>query len=158
MKNSSKCPWSKTILVISIITFIALFAISAYLFASDPNNYMQVCVAILIVVVLLVTFALTPLRVIVEEKGVTVRLMCGRKFVPRDQIVKVVPFKNDAGTIRLFGSGGLFGFTGIFRNAELGVFSCLATDLKKSYVIYRKDKRPVVISVDDPEIWKELGQ
>lgn len=54
------------------------------------------------------------------------------------------------GSIRLFGNGGFFAFSGWYRNKKLGVYHLYATDMKKAVVIRFSDKT-VVISPDDPE-------
>ena len=53
------------------------------------------------------------------------------------------------GSIRLFGNGGFFAFSGWYRNKKLGVYHLYATDMKKAVVIRFSDKT-VVISPDDP--------
>jgi hypothetical protein len=53
------------------------------------------------------------------------------------------------GSIRLFGNGGFFSFTGWFRNKKLGVYHAYATDMKRAVVLRFSDKT-VVITPDDP--------
>lgn len=53
------------------------------------------------------------------------------------------------GSIRLFGNGGLFSFTGIFRSPKLGRYRAYVTDPRRS-VILRFADRVVVISPADP--------
>lgn len=47
------------------------------------------------------------------------------------------------------GNGGLFSFTGWYRNKILGVYRAWVTDLR-STVILRFEKRAVVLSPADP--------
>jgi hypothetical protein len=53
-------------------------------------------------------------------------------------------------SLRLFGNGGFFSFTGWFRNKKLGVYRAYATDTKKA-VVLRFSDRTVVITPDDPQ-------
>jgi hypothetical protein len=53
-------------------------------------------------------------------------------------------------SIRLCGSGGLFGFFGWFRNKTLGTYRAYGTDPKKTVVIKLKN-RTIVITPQDPE-------
>jgi hypothetical protein len=48
-------------------------------------------------------------------------------------------------SMRLFGNGGLFSFTGWYRNRELGTYRAYVTDLNRTIVI-RLSHRTVVIS------------
>ncbi len=52
-------------------------------------------------------------------------------------------------SIRLFGNGGLFSVTGIFRNAALGSYRAFVTDPKKA-VVLKYESRVVVVSPADP--------
>ncbi len=54
------------------------------------------------------------------------------------------------GSLRLFGNGGFFSFTGWFRNKKLGVYRAYATDTKRTVVLRFSDKT-VVITPDDPQ-------
>jgi hypothetical protein len=54
------------------------------------------------------------------------------------------------GSIRLFGNGGFFSFTGWFRNKKLGVYRAFATDAKRA-VVLRFSGKPIVITPDDPQ-------
>lgn len=52
-------------------------------------------------------------------------------------------------SIRTFGNGGLFCFSGLFYNKALGSYRAFATDLKRS-VVLRFSDRVVVVTPDDP--------
>jgi len=55
-----------------------------------------------------------------------------------------------AGSIRTFGNGGLFSFTGLFWNRALGSYRAYVTDQEKCVVIKFRN-RVVVVSPDSPE-------
>ena len=54
------------------------------------------------------------------------------------------------GSLRLLGSGGLFGFFGVFRNRPLGVYRAYATDPQRA-VVLKLSGRTVVVTPDDPD-------
>jgi hypothetical protein len=54
------------------------------------------------------------------------------------------------GSIRVFGNGGLFSFTGVFRSPKLGRYRAFVTDPART-VILRFTDRVVVLSPADPE-------
>jgi hypothetical protein len=54
------------------------------------------------------------------------------------------------GSLRLFGNGGFFSFTGWFRNKKLGAYRAFATDAKRA-VVLRFAGKTVVITPDDPQ-------
>lgn len=53
------------------------------------------------------------------------------------------------GSIRMFGNGGMFSFTGMFRNHVLGSYRAWMTNSEDTVVLEFED-RTVVISPDDP--------
>lgn len=54
--------------------------------------------------------------------------------------------------LRVFGNGGFFGFTGLFRVRDLGVVRCWATRLgRPTVLVHRATGRPVLLGVDDTE-------
>jgi Bacterial PH domain len=54
------------------------------------------------------------------------------------------------GSLRLLGNGGLFSFTGWFRNRTLGMYRAFVTDPRRA-VVLRLPQRTVVVSPADPE-------
>jgi hypothetical protein len=65
-------------------------------------------------------------------------------------------FEPDAmrGSIRLLGNGGLFSFTGWFRNRTLGTYRAFATDLHRT-VVLRFASRTIVVSPSAPEAFAD---
>jgi PH (Pleckstrin Homology) domain-containing protein len=53
-------------------------------------------------------------------------------------------------SIRLFGNGGLFSFSGWFRNRELGTYRAFVTDPSRAVVLHFP-KRTVVVSPSAPD-------
>ncbi|MET0987929.1 MAG: PH domain-containing protein [Steroidobacteraceae bacterium] len=89
-------------------------------------------------------YVLTDVEVIVRRFGFTTHLpLAGLKSVTGD---------NDAmrSSLRLFGNGGLFSFTGEFWNRRLGRYRALATDPDRA-VVLKYPKRTIVITPHDPQ-------
>jgi hypothetical protein len=54
------------------------------------------------------------------------------------------------GSIRIFGNGGLFSFSGSFRNRKLGSYRAYVTDVKNAVVI-KLPSGVLVVSPDSPD-------
>jgi len=54
-----------------------------------------------------------------------------------------------AGSIRVFGNGGLFAVTGVYRNAKLGMYRAYVTDRKRT-VVLRLGPKAIVLSPEHP--------
>jgi hypothetical protein len=89
-------------------------------------------------------YAVTPDEILVRRPLWSTRFERGRL-----QSAAVDP-EALRGSIRLFGNGGLFSFTGIFRSSKLGRYRAYVTDPRRS-VILRFADRVVVISPADPD-------
>lgn len=114
-----------------------------------------VVVVIVLIASVLSTIAWKPCGVSQDENGIIVHLNIKDIVIPAEEIDSIVPYPAKSHTIRLCGIGTRSVKVGLFQNEQIGKFDCYVTDFKKAYVIYRKNDRPVVISVDNPEIWKE---
>jgi hypothetical protein len=53
-------------------------------------------------------------------------------------------------SLRLFGNGGMFSITGLYRNRRLGNYRAFVTDLKQT-VVLRFEKKTIVVSPENPE-------
>ena len=58
------------------------------------------------------------------------------------------------GSIRTFGNGGLFSFTGRYYSKTLGHYRAFVNDWKKT-VVLRFEKRTILVSPDDPAAFVE---
>ncbi|ABW25141.1 PH domain-containing protein [Acaryochloris marina] len=54
------------------------------------------------------------------------------------------------GSIKTMGNGGLFSFSGSFRNKRLGAYRALATDMRRC-VVLKFDQKVIVITPDHPK-------
>ena len=158
MNNFSKSPWSRSLKVMTISAIVVIIAgivIAAIQFMNATIQTVRITDLVLIVILglcLLASVCLAPRGVSSSDKGITVHLMCGRIFIPKNDIVKIEPYSDDKGTMRICGIGGVFGYVGLYRNGQFGKFSCFATDFSRSFVIYRQAKRPFVVTVEDKAV------
>ena len=59
-----------------------------------------------------------------------------------------------AGSIRLVGNGGLFSYTGRYRNRALGPYQAWVNDMNRT-VVLRFAERTLVVSPADPEAFAQ---
>ena len=59
-------------------------------------------------------------------------------------------------SLRLFGNGGFFSFTGWFRSKSLGVYRFYGTDPERAVVLKFANERTVVLTPDRPEEFVRL--
>jgi hypothetical protein len=54
-------------------------------------------------------------------------------------------------SLRVFGNGGLFAVTGVYRNRKLGTYRAFVTDRRRSVVLRIRAGKSIVVSPERPE-------
>ena len=142
-RKAFTAPWSRPLVVVSLVaTGLCLWiAISRF---SGVLSSVPVVVMIGCGLFTVRGYAITPEAIVVKRLFWETRL-------PRIGLVSAT-FSPTAmkRSIRTFGNGGFFSFTGRFRNRELGNYRALVTDPSKS-VVLRYPGKTIVLSPGDPE-------
>lgn len=91
-----------------------------------------------------------PRFYMIDENGLTIKRFVGDLKIPKAEIKQVIIDKDKAtaGSIRVFGSGGFFGYFGRFRNSQLKTFYMYCTRLDKMVLIWT-DKKLIAVSPDE---------
>jgi hypothetical protein len=142
---------SSTTKVVSLVTCVVLLALPLGLFVvGEVPTLAAWGVALMSVLILGITWALAPRAYEVDGHALVVHRGLGRVSLPLGEIraCRVDPSAMDR-SWRLMGSGGLFGFFGLFRNARLGTYRAFATDPKQAVVIEAVGK-PWVLTPAEP--------
>jgi hypothetical protein len=105
--------------------------------------------AVLIPVIVL-GYAYSPRGYSVSEKAITVKRFVGNIRIPLEDIREARPTSSDdlRGCMRLWASGGLFGYYGLFRTSKLGRCTWYAAHRKNTVVLIGASKT-TVYSPDD---------
>lgn len=146
-------PWSKTLRRVSTMTCVVLVAMTfAALTAWRMTGVAAILVGVIIPPLVLLTsavfmvkgYVLTDEHIVVRRLGWTTRLQLdGLSSVVGDQEAM-------NRSLKLFGSGGVMSYTGIFWNRKTGRYRAFATDPSRS-VVLSYPNRKVVITPDDPQ-------
>lgn len=141
-------PWSRSLVVISAVVSVLMTAIPVSIVISDRGPWG----AALIPVALLIGCALFLIRgYTVEAGGLTIHRLL---WTHRVRLEGLQEIRRDPeamrGSVRLFGNGGVFSFSGLFWNRKLGKYRAFVTDPSRA-VVLRLSRRTVVVSPADPE-------
>ena len=104
--------------------------------------------------ILLGGYAFSPRGYMLADESILVDRLIGEVRIPLRGLreARRATSNDFCGGIRLFGSGGLFGYYGLFRSAKLGKSHWYVTDRAKAVVVRTSD-RVVVVSPDDPDVF-----
>ncbi len=108
-------------------------------------------VASLGVALLVLAYAWSPRGYAIFDRMIIVKRLAGNIRIPVDSVREVRLATNDdfTGCIRVWGSGGLFGYYGTFRTTKLGNSKWYVTDRGKAVIVSTSEKT-IVLSPDDP--------
>jgi Bacterial PH domain len=98
----------------------------------------------------LAAYAWSPTGYSVTDGDVVIRRLIGNVHLPIAGIreVRIATRDDLRGSMRIFGSGGLFGYYGLFRNSKLGTSRWYVTDRSHSLVLIG-DSETAIVSPDD---------
>ena len=154
MQSSCKftAPWGQSLKVMTVLVSALLLGVALFgMFNSRATDMMWVINVVIMPPLVLAICALFTVRGFEVADG---RLLVQRLFwktpVSLDNLqnVEVNPEAMKR-SIRTFGNGGLFSFTGRFRNKQLGPFRAFAMDPSLSVVLTFPD-RVIVVTPDNP--------
>lgn len=129
-----------------VSAFVCLFLLGAVVLTH------MLLVAAPLLLIILVSYAYSPRGYAVDGLSITVERLAGPVGIALDDIRELRRATPDdfRGTIRLWASGGLFGYYGLFRTSKLGKSSWYVTNRKNSVVVITGAKTTLV-SPDDVE-------
>ncbi len=144
-----KAPWSKSLVVTTSLATFSCLGITLYFVAYFHGwlrweGFLPLAIILVSALFTIRGYTVTPNAVLVHRLFWTTRL-------PLDGLesAQVEP-EAMRGSIRTFGNGGLFSFTGRFRNESLGAYRALVTD-PNGTVVLRFPKSTVLISPAAPQ-------
>ncbi|SDZ87359.1 PH domain-containing protein [Microbulbifer marinus] len=147
-----QAPWSRQLKWITALTSVILLGIPLLLLDKAPQAESRLyTVAILLPPAIFVLSALFAIRGYRIERTALLILRFGwHTRIPLQGLTSAEADPEAMhGSIRLFGNGGLFGFTGLYRNSKLGRYRAFATDSSRAVVLHFPE-RTLVVTPDRP--------
>jgi hypothetical protein len=148
--NHFKAPWGKTLCWMSAFSVVVIFAVTIALFSTIKSEADRWSVLVLLLMLpVAALFAIRNYAIEVNELTIQRLLWTTRLPLAGLQSAELLPGAM-RGSLRLFGNGGMFSITGLYRNRALGNYRAFVTDPTKT-VVLRFPKRTVVVSPANPE-------
>lgn len=141
--------WSGSVRAITMVTLIVLIGTGFYLETKIwPEGILWLKYLLITVIsgTILIGLGYMPIRLKADNEKITVSRLFGPLKIPVDEITetRILQESDISYSIRLFGSGGLFGFLGLFKNTSLGKYTMYATDLNHLLFIRTRNKKYVL--------------
>lgn len=146
-------PWSLAVKIITVITMAILLGTSLFgawgMPASTPVAVQSLMVFIPPLIIL-VTLPFAVRGYVLADQELRIERIGWQNRIPLTDVMTVTADPQAMRwSIRLFGSGGLFGFFGWFRNRTLGTYRAYGTDPKNT-VVPKLRQHTIVVTPEDP--------
>ena len=164
MHTSSRfaAPWSLAVKIITALTLALLLGTALYGAAFMNKNAPLTARALVTFMPLGIVLATLPFLVrgleITHNELRVERLGWQNRFPLADVVSVAADPRAMRGSIRLCGSGGLFGFFGWFRNRTLGVYRAYGTAPGNAVVVKLRHRTIVVTPHDPARFVEEMRQ
>lgn len=157
MKYSASLDKLAKIITITVsLLFASAIILCVSLYFTDRDITLFIAPVLLSLIYLLVLI-FKPAGYRISDRTVFINRIVGEKKIVFSSIehVSIIGKEEVKGTIRTFGVGGLFGYFGKFSNSKFGSMTWYVTRMDSLILITTIDKRNVLISPDDPELFMQ---
>lgn len=132
------------ILATVVIILLTIFLVCQYV---STQSVILLLVSVFMMFTCIVFLPVVPLYIEKRDNSVVLRQLLFTKIFELSEVeINHISEKDMAMTKRLFGSGGLFGYIGWFRNPKLGKFYMIANSKKDLVLIKTKEGKNYVIN------------
>ena len=129
-------------MVISVV--LVLFCVKTY------GELVPFCIVLALCLMLIIP-ALLSVRA--NERCIIISCLLKKHHIYLNDIVRVEPFTPTIGARRLFGSGGFFGYWGIFKEGDVGRYAAYFGKAADCFLVRMKNGDKYVIGcADSPEM------
>lgn len=150
-----RAPWSKSLIVASTFATLVCLGVSYAMWTlpltGGPAESMRLWLAQLPLAVILICAVFTVRGYSITNRELAIRRLL---WTTRVSLHGLQDAYSDANathrSVRTFGNGGFFSFTGYFRNKQLGSYRAFMTDRQRA-VVLRFSTSVIVVSPDRPE-------
>ena len=150
-------PWGAALTTTTILGAVILLGAPAFAIAKGPSdNFYFISLMILIPLFIFMGAALFAIRGYeLTDNKLIIRRLLWNSMISLDNLASATADpKAMSKSVRTFGNGGLFSFSGRFRNERLGPYRAFATDPKKAVVLQFSD-RVIVVTPGQPQRFVE---
>lgn len=152
--------WSIEVTIITLITITIILGIIISFYSKWPANLsvLKYLITIIILSIILIPSMYTPIRLSINNEKIVLKRVIGNIEINLNDIKSVTLISNReiSNSIRTFGSGGLFGYIGQFKNNILGNYTMYATE-KKNLMYINTKKGKYIFSCSKSHEFAELA-
>lgn len=136
-------------MTVSVICFVVI--VGVMIFQYNKGYFLSSWILFAILIVLFIsTLIFAPISVTVDDNALIVNRCLTGKRIPISEIKSIELCQPTMGALRVFGSGGWFGYWGKFRERDLGLYTAYYGKSSDCFFIRLKDGRQYMIGCKNP--------
>ena len=141
------------LLTIGITILFIGIAIGPKLFSKSENSEIPIVLIIILFLTYGISYGFSPKSYIINENSVVINRLFKNVIVNRSQIKNVLKLENGklSWSIRIFASGGFFGYFGRFWNKEFGNMTWYATRRDHAIMLITKSNQKIILTPDETD-------
>jgi hypothetical protein len=162
MESEAKWDWFTKVVTLFLLSFygVLIFKFIRGSYEPEASEPVIIKLLILLTVVIVIVYLFSVKKYRITNDSLEIVRVLNVKSISLSSLkeVRVVSNSEMAWTIRLFGSGGLFGFIGYFWNYKHRFISAYATRMTRLVLVTTKENKKMIISPEDFEFVEMLQQ
>lgn len=133
-----------------VVTACILVALSSGLYFQRAQPAACITLAVVLLGIMIPAFFYAPLSVSAKDGYVCVRSLLAVHKIPIDTITSIKLFQPTLGAIRIFASGGFFGYWGLFTEKDIGRYTGYYGRASDCFLIVTKSGAKYVLGCKNP--------
>jgi hypothetical protein len=146
--------WSKFVKGLTLIVGIVIAATELFLFTRLLASFDPIPVLLFLLLLGVVCYCITiaPVSIILNDSDLTLKKIIGNIKINYKDITEAGIYVPEGIDVRIVGSGGFGGYTGLFYNKTLGKYQSYVGDYDQAFFIITKNNKKYVFSCEDREL------
>ena len=138
-----------TVIVSLIIIIGEIFLITKYI---HNNDYKLLFIIIILLILPLVFVLNAPVYILLEPQCFIMKKVLGKVKINYNSILFIDRYSPSLRDVRIFGSGGFWGFIGLFSSEKIGKYYSFVGDSEQCFFIRTISGNSYVFSSEDVDI------
>ncbi len=152
MEEKINVHWSWWVRITTIVVTVALLGLLNYSlnkFMIDSDDYEALLISVTVFILYGVFMINAPISVRLTTQYFELKKIVGSIRIEYTAISYIGRYTPTLSDMKMFSSGGLWGFVGVFRNLDIGSYNAFIGDMQQSFLIKTVEGRVYVFSVED---------
>lgn len=156
MTTTFNVTMNKTVKVMTAVCFAIIFTVFGITYGISMYDGIGLAATtattvtfVAVLVSMFLSYYYSPKKIVADSHSLTIIRRIGKKALPIRDIISIERYGGMATDLRLFGVGGVFGFTGWFTGGKGKYFAYVGDH--RNTVMLTTTRRKYVVSCDKPE-------